>query len=192
MAAVPQILLFVNVMDTIGEVEGGWDPYYSCWKKLRKFPPRPPRSLSPSLPAPVAAGLPLLLPNLRLLLLLLKRQVSLGIDRGESTWLTGGAPPTPKCADTCSVRDKDKQSRRRTTGQRQRPRQTKPDDNTCRVRDKDKQGPAKTIGQTKSDTEGLCQRQAAFLLKARTNIELKGKKRPYTAQRAVVRSVSSY
>ena len=85
--------------------------------------------------------------TLLLLLLLLERQVSLGIDREESTWLTGGPPPTPKCADTCSVRDEDKQSRRR------------------------------TIGQTKSDTAGLCQRQAAFLLKARTKIELKENKK---------------
>ena len=32
---------------------------------------------------------------------------------GESTWLTGGPPPTPKYADTCSVRDKDKQCPRK-------------------------------------------------------------------------------
>ena len=75
-------------------------------------------------------------------------------DRSEeSTWLTGGPPPTPKCADTCSVRDKDKQSRRRTTGQRQRPRLTKPDENTCSVRDKDKQCPRKIIQDKQSQTQ---------------------------------------
>ena len=111
--AAPQILVFVNVMDTIGEVEGGWDPYYSGWKKLRKFPPRPPGSLSPSLPAPVAAGLPLLLPTFHLLLLLashlllllLERQVSLGIDRGSRPGSPVGRLPhlsvqTPALSET--------------------------------------------------------------------------------------------